>query len=290
MRRGPTFLERWIITYLAELLAREASVRGAKRDAVRAEIGAVLPALWEQQLARDAIVLREAVDYWERRVEAADEKTAAFLCMLIEAPDEAASIAAGRETFAIRWLMRAEELLSRFGFAVKAAAEAASDLKHGSEREVIVTFGRRDKTVGELREAAAALVPELAMTSDADVPAIEHLTTTAIVRAMQARLVIAMHVSVMSDGKRDGESAGKAGHKTPSRLERDGATATRVARRNTGKKQAGTGAKHSHRATVKGANKTGSRRAQESTRKGADQSSTEEGAKRRGKAGKPKRA
>src|SRR6266516_4056076 len=56
--KEPGFLEKWIAMYLAELLHQEAREKDEKRRAIREEIARVTPALWEQQLARDALGVR----------------------------------------------------------------------------------------------------------------------------------------------------------------------------------------------------------------------------------------
>src|SRR4051812_6052280 len=58
----PKFLERWIASYLAELLAKEKIVTGKAQAIVRAEIASVVQTLWELQLARDALTVRVQVD------------------------------------------------------------------------------------------------------------------------------------------------------------------------------------------------------------------------------------
>lgn len=83
------FLERWIATYIAELLDREAKGRPNEKAAIRAEIATVVPALWEQQLAREALTVRRSIDWKERRVEAADRSIAKLLREVLANPSDA---------------------------------------------------------------------------------------------------------------------------------------------------------------------------------------------------------
>src|SRR5262245_37351548 len=82
----PKFLERWMASYLAELLAREKTTSGKARNAVRAEIASLVPQLWELQLARDALAVRMRVDWWERRVNEFDDSTAILLRPILDDP------------------------------------------------------------------------------------------------------------------------------------------------------------------------------------------------------------
>jgi len=188
---GPGFLERWIATYIAELLDQEARGPEQQRNAARGELATVIPALWEQQLARDALAVRRSVDYWERRVDEADEPTTSFLRELMANPEGAGKASTGREAFAIRWLAKAEDILTRYLFAVRAAREGSKKGAAGRERDVVLTFGRRDEEIGELAKAAAALAPDLGPLKTTDVSAIERIASSTIWRALQARFVIA---------------------------------------------------------------------------------------------------
>lgn len=68
------FLEQWIVHYLAELLTRAEDRKASisARSEARAEMAKVIPALWEQQIAREALHVRVKADDWRRWADTLD--------------------------------------------------------------------------------------------------------------------------------------------------------------------------------------------------------------------------
>jgi len=218
----PGFLEKWIAMYLAELLHQEAREKDAKRRAIREEIARVTPALWEQQLARDALRVRMSIDYWDRRVDEADEATTKVLQAVIVHPNNAYSLVAGKESFFMRWLAKTEDLLIRYLFAIKAANQAAK--KHAADRSdaVIHAFARRDEELNELRKVADVLLPSLSGVQATNVHANERIVYSAITRLTKARLLIAMKHANKHEEKRTKSSSKPTGRVARSRKPRRG--------------------------------------------------------------------
>lgn len=187
----PGFLEKWIAMYLAELLHQEAGEKDAKRRAIREEIARVTPALWEQQLARDALGVRMSIDYWDRQVDQADEATTRVIQAVIDHPERADSLVAGKESFFMRWLSKTEELLIRYLFAVKGAHQAAKKNAAGRMEQVVVAFARRDEEADKLKRIAESLLPDLGGVTPVNVKTCERIINSAVVRIIQARVVIA---------------------------------------------------------------------------------------------------
>jgi hypothetical protein len=112
-----SFLERWIATYVAELLDAEAKSSGSERAKVRKEIAAVVPALWEQQLQRASLAVRREVDWREARVDTADTPTINLLRKILANPCHAPALASHSKVDVIHWLITVERLLNDYVFA-----------------------------------------------------------------------------------------------------------------------------------------------------------------------------
>jgi hypothetical protein len=189
------FLERWIATYIAELLDREAKGRPNEKEAIRTEIATVVPALWEQQLAREALTVRRSIDWKERRVEAADRSIAKLLREVLANPSDAAALAVGSEAEVMQWLVAAERLFIEYVFLNKEARGIAVARSSEQGIEILRAFRQNDKDADELRKAVALLLPNLEKIDGDDVETIERVAGKAIEGAISARLTIATSLS-----------------------------------------------------------------------------------------------
>jgi hypothetical protein len=187
---APGFLERWIATYIAELLDREAKSRSAEKAKVQAEIAAVVPALWEQQLARAALTIRRSVDWNDRRLEKGDKTTIGFLRQVLANPSHMA-VPIGSETDSMQWLITAERLLTNYVFTIRTAYHVAATETSDSELVHLKAFLRNDSDAGEQRKVVLRLVPALRKIDTTNVAAIEEIVAKAIEHAILARLAIA---------------------------------------------------------------------------------------------------
>ncbi|WP_239490270.1 hypothetical protein [Luteitalea sp. TBR-22] len=193
----PGFLERWMAAYLAELLERERRTTGASRTAVRAEIAELVPALWELQLARDALHVRAQVDWWERRVQEIDDETAALLRPLLENPQNINGISLELSDAVLGWLAHAEGLFRRYLLALSEAKKTAGTTASGREDEVVIVFGRRDEQMSDLSKPVLKLLPRLASVDPSNIAINRQILCNAMVNAIAARFALA---AVLGDG------------------------------------------------------------------------------------------
>ena len=187
----PKFLERWMASYLAELLAREKRTAGKARNAVRAEMASVVPQLWELQLGRDALAVRMRVDWWERRVKEFDDSTAALLRPILEAPNRCVESEVEEPEALLAWLASAENLFRRYLLALRQAQKSAATVAPGREHEVVVVFGKRDEQAADLAKEVFKLLPKLTSVDPNDIDANREILGQAMVNAITARFALA---------------------------------------------------------------------------------------------------
>ena len=186
------FLETWIIHYLAELFERaddrKATPR-ARTDA-RAEIALVIPTLWEQQIAREALHVRQRVDYWLRRTDTLNIEAEHLLGKLLANPGGIADLTEDELPVALRDLHTLSELLTRFFLTTASAAWA----RHEVTSEAVRRFLQRDEEMQGLQAALARVVPEFAAVDPTALDAVERLAHQTFLALTRAQLSLLTHM------------------------------------------------------------------------------------------------
>ncbi|HEX4953900.1 MAG TPA: hypothetical protein VF017_10970 [Thermoanaerobaculia bacterium] len=156
----PGFLEQWIVHYLAEQLERAESDGASQkaRKEARSEIAAVIPALWEQQTAREALAVRREVDFNLRRTDTLNEDVAQLLRPLLRDPSRVESLPASKLAEAFRGLHALSELVTRL-LVSTSTAERSKRKRHPESSNY---FLRRDEEVQGLRTRVALVLPQFA--------------------------------------------------------------------------------------------------------------------------------
>lgn len=201
----PKFLERWMASYLAELLEREKKAARKLRTFVRSEMAAVIPALWELQLARDALRIRTQVDWWERRVQEIDDKSATLLRPLLEKPENVIDVPLESSDAVLGWLAHAESLFRRYLFALSEALKAAATTAQGRENEVVVVFGKRDEQMADLSKVVLKLLPGLVSVDPSDIATNRRILGGAMANAIKARFALA---TILAESPQSDRGAG----------------------------------------------------------------------------------
>lgn len=191
---GATFLEQWIAHYLAELLEQATSPKSTPRArlAARAEIARAVPALWEQQIAREAVQVRQQVDYWLRRTDKLDAEAEQLLTPLLANPESAAVLAESKVPDALRALHALAELATRFLFTTTVAGRIPSQVTG----EALDRFLDRDQEQHGLQAALARLVPAYAALDRTDSDAVSDLLLQTLHASTRAQLALLDRVSL----------------------------------------------------------------------------------------------
>ncbi len=169
------FLERWIATYIAELLDRDVKCSGTERAKIRKEIATVVPALWEQQLQRAALARRREIDWRERRVDPPDASTINVLCKTLANPSRAPALASHSKVDIMQCLIAVERLLTNYAVVNRAAREITSGRSAGATVDVLRAFLRGDEEAERSRKILFQLVPSLKSVDINDVETIERI-------------------------------------------------------------------------------------------------------------------
>lgn len=190
---GALVLEQWIAHYLAELLERAHDPRSTSRAraAARAEIARVVPALWEQQIGREAVQVRQQVDYWLRRTDKLDAESEQLLSPLLARPESAASLPESKLSDALRALHALSELATR-SLLTYAAVERA---RTGASPEALERFLRRDEEVQGIESVLGRIVPGFATVDRTDSDAAVTFLHRILLAATRAQLAILERVS-----------------------------------------------------------------------------------------------
>ena len=209
------FLEQWIVHYLAELLERaddrEAAPRA--RSEARAEIARVMPALWEQQIGREAVQVRQRVDWWLRRTDTLDFEAEQLLAPLLVDPQAATDVAESQAPDTLRALHTLGELVSRFVLATASAKRTKDEVTS----EAIRRFLKRDEEVQGLQAGLARIVPDFAALDLTDLDAVGTLAYQTLLALTQAQLALLTRLAngPKSKGRRADGLARPRGSKTP---------------------------------------------------------------------------
>ena len=208
------FLEQWIAHYLAELLKRvdHSKATPRARSEARTEIAQVVPALWEQQIAREALRVRQKVDYWLRRTDTLDSEAAQLLGPLIADPNSARNLSENEAPNAFRALHTLAELVTRFLVTIATAEMARSEVTS----EAVLTFLQRDDEVRGLQAALARVVPDFAALNPTDPGTIEKLVHQTFLALIQAQFALLTRVAAdAAPAPKVGKKAGKKGGPNP---------------------------------------------------------------------------
>jgi hypothetical protein len=155
------FLERWVATYVAELLDAEGKSSGSERTELRKEIAGIIPALWEQQLQRAALAVRRETEWEEPRLDTADASTITLLRKILANPSCAPDLASNSKIDVMRWLIAAERRLINYVLVNRAARDIAGDSGARIAVDVLRTFLRDDKESKQVEKFVFRLVPSL---------------------------------------------------------------------------------------------------------------------------------
>ncbi|HXO28685.1 MAG TPA: hypothetical protein VOA80_15155 [Thermoanaerobaculia bacterium] len=179
--------------YLAELLERAHDPRSTSRarSAARAEIARVVPALWEQQVAREAVHVRQQVDYWLRRTDKLDAEAEELLTPLLAKPESSAGIPESKLSDALRALHALTELATRC-LLTGAAAERA---RTGVSPEALHRFLKRDEELQGIESVLARIVPGFATLDRTDSDAAVTFLHRILLAATRAQLAILERLS-----------------------------------------------------------------------------------------------
>jgi hypothetical protein len=186
-------LEQWIAHYLAELLERANDPRSTPRtrSEARAEVARVVPALWEQQIAREAVHVRQQVDYWLRRTDKLDAEAEQLLIPLLANPQKAAALPESKLPDALRALQALNQLATRL-VVTRAGAEAT---RSEVPPEAVQWFLERDQEVQGLQAALARMVPAYASLDRSDSDAASTLLLQTLHASTRAQLALLDRVS-----------------------------------------------------------------------------------------------
>lgn len=201
--KGTSFLEQWVAHYVAELLARveaPSSKRRARSEAC-AELARVVPVLWEQQIAREAVQVRDKVDYQLRRTDKLDADAVELLKGLIANAKSAADLADREFLHALRAMQDLAELATRF-LLTSALAAGTGDVAS----EAVNRFFRRDEELQGLRTALAGIEPGFAALDLANWDAVATLLLQTLLALTRAQLVL---LESVADDSRPPSRAGK---------------------------------------------------------------------------------
>jgi hypothetical protein len=187
------FLEQWVVHYLAELLERadDQEATPHARSEARIEIARVTPALWEQQIAREALRVRREVDYWRRRTDTLDSKAEKILAALLKEPDKTADLAKSDLPDIFRAFYTFAELVTRF-LGTTSAAERA---KRHVTSEAVQSFLQRDEEVQGLQAALARVVPDFAALDPTDLDSVGRLFHQTLLALTRAQLILLTRVA-----------------------------------------------------------------------------------------------
>lgn len=210
------FLEQWIVHYLAELLdrAHERKASPRVRSEARAEIARVIPALWEQQIAREAVRVRQNVNHRLLSTDTVDSESCQLLGPLLADPRSAASVDEGQVATALRAMHALAELVTRFlvttDFAARMRREVTSD--------AVRLFLRQDEEVQKLQEALVRIVPDFAALDPTDEGAVAGLTYQVMLALTEAQLILLTRVlpRTKSDSRKPGAPVRRRRQSTPS--------------------------------------------------------------------------
>lgn len=184
----PGFLEQWMAHYLAELLERadnEAATPGERSEA-RVEIARVIPGVWEQRIAREALHVRQRVDWYLRRSDTLGRDAEHLLAPLLADPEQVEGIEEAKWPEVFRYLHTFTELLTRFGSSVASAESIEGEVTP----EAVVTFLRRDGEVQELQAALARVVPAFAALEPTDVELVGALFYQTLLAVTRVQLTL----------------------------------------------------------------------------------------------------
>lgn len=181
-------LEQWIVHYLAELLTRaeDRKATPSARSEARAEIAGVIPALWEQQIAREALRVRAKADHWYRWADTLDNEAEQLLGALLANPDGAADLAENELPLIFRILRTFTERVTRLGLTTASAEWARQEVTS----EAIRRFLQRDEELQGLQAALARVVPEFASLNLADSDAVQGLVHQTLLALTQVQLTL----------------------------------------------------------------------------------------------------
>jgi hypothetical protein len=190
------FLEQWIVHYLAELLetSEDTDLALEARSEARAEIARVLPALWEQQIAREAVTVRAKVDYLLRRTDAVNPEAEDLVRPLLAEPGSVGDLSKTELGDGFRALRAVEDLILRLWVTVAGAERS----KHEVTPEAVDRFLERDEEVQGLLTALARLIPDFATLDPSDYAAVEAVVHQALLAASQAQQTL---LSALDEGK-----------------------------------------------------------------------------------------
>jgi len=178
------FLEKWIIHYLAELLERtdDRKITPRARSAARAEIARVIPTLWEQQIAREALRIRYKTDNLLHRTDTLNKETEQLLRDLFSNSDRTAELTENESLVTLRALHVLTEMVTRF-LLTAASAEWA---RHEVTSEAVRRFLHEE--MQGLQEALARVIPDFATLDPTELLAIERLAHRTLLSLAQAQI------------------------------------------------------------------------------------------------------
>ena len=189
------FLERWVATYIAELLDGEANSSGSERAKIRKEIVTAVPALWEQQLQRAALSLREELDSRHPHFQTADASTINLLRTVLANPSDAHVRAAGHQIDVMEWLIAAERTLADYLIEHRITHHVVAGRLSDIAVDVLTAFPRKDENTKRLHRSVFRLVPSLKKVGINDIEEIERIVSRTIDHILRARLAIAASLS-----------------------------------------------------------------------------------------------
>ena len=191
------FLEQWIVHYLAELLDRADDSKAAPRvrSEARVEIAGVIPALWEQQIAHEALHVRHRVDDLLGRFDTLESEAERLLGPLLIDPNRVADLPEAEVPYALRALHTLAEHATRFLFTTTSAERSKQEVAS----EAVRRFLQRDKEVQGLQADLARFVPDFATVNPTDLRAVERLVHSTLVVVSRVQLALLTRVAPEND-------------------------------------------------------------------------------------------
>lgn len=179
------FLEEWIVHYLAELLetSEDASVAPQARSEARTEIARTLPALWEQQIAREAVQVRAKVNYRLQQTSTLNPESERLLRPLLANPEGATNLTEAEVPDAFRALWTLEELITRYWATIASVENSENEVTS----EAIQKFFHGDEEMQTLQATLARLIPDLKTADPTNLTAVTTFMNQALLTVMQTR-------------------------------------------------------------------------------------------------------
>ena len=188
------FLEQWIVHYLTELLeqANDMKALPRARSEARSEIARILPGLWEQRIAREALHIRRNVDYWLHRTDTLDLKSEQLLAAILADPDRTAEVTEIEAPHAFRALHALAELVTRLSLTTAVVEWTKREVAS----EAAWKFLKKDEELIELQAKLARSVPDFATLDLTDPSAVERLVHQTLIALTQAQLILLTDLAI----------------------------------------------------------------------------------------------